>query len=596
MQSLNWNDTNESWPEELLIHELFEAQVKKTPDRVALTFGNTHLTYAELDRKAQTLADHLLVQGAGPDTVVALCLKRTERIVIGILGVLKSGSGYLPLEQTYPDERLGFMLDDSGAKILVTERDTANRIVNFNGSRLRLDRIKPVDAKIQKPPKTTPAHLAYILYTSGSTGTPKGVAIEHRSVTNMLFNMSRKLGISEDEVILSVAPYGFDVALPDWFWALMFGGKLVLVEAPIIHDPDLMLAKIQEVQPTHVQGPPTFWEMLIAKNIPWSKDIRIVSTGEHISDTLRDKLRARNHEVWNLYGPTETTVWSCACNINQDTNSNSIGVPIGNTTLYVETEEGQPAETGEVGELLIGGVGLARGYVNRDELTGQSFCKMPVFGDERLYRTGDLVRCREDGTLEYLGRKDHQVKVRGFRIELGEIDAAIQKHPDILSAVTVVREDNQGDKQIFTYVVRNPESQTEYWQYRDFLEKSLPLHMLPTGIEILERMPLNTNGKIDRAALPKPSKERRELNTDYSQPVNELEKKLTNIWEDILETKGIGVDDNFFDIGGHSITATRIINRVRNLYDVSTNVTMVFGAPTIRSFSQLIEELIEQAK
>ncbi|MCB1120288.1 MAG: amino acid adenylation domain-containing protein [Verrucomicrobiae bacterium] len=589
---MNWNDTNETWPEHLLIHELFEIQAKKTPDQVALVFGDTKLTYAELDAKAQSLADHLTVLGAGPESVVGLCLMRTERIVIGILGILKSGAAYLPLEQSYPDERLAFMLNDSDAKILVTERETAHRINGFKGARIRMDRMGPVEthAKLLSETKVTPNNLAYILYTSGSTGTPKGVAVEHRSVTNMLFSMSRRLEITENEVVLSVAPYGFDVALPDWFWALMFGGKLVLVEAPVIHDPNLMLAIVHKIQPTHLQAPPTFWEMMTAKEASWSPDIRVVSTGEHISDALRDKLRSRCRVVWNLYGPTETTVWSCACNITEDTQSNSIGVPIGNTTLYIQKEDGEPADIGQTGELLIGGVGLARGYVNREELTEASFCKVAPFGDQRLYRTGDLVRRRQDGTLEYLGRKDHQIKIRGFRVELGEIDAAIQRHPDILSAVSVVREDHTGVNQLYTYVVRKPESNTEFWQYRDFLEKTLPLHMLPTGIEILERMPLNANGKVDRAALPKPSNSRRELNSRFTEAANDLEVKLTCIWEEVLEVENLGVNDNFFDLGGHSISATRIINRVTREIGILATVTMVFGAPTIRLFSKLLAE------
>lgn len=588
---MNWNDTKEAWPEHLLIHELFEIQARKTPDRVALVFGDTALTYAELEIQTRILAGHLMDRGIGPESVVGLCLERSEGVVIGVLGILRSGAAYLPLEPSYPDERLNFMLGDAGVEILVTERATANRISGFTGTRMRLDRLRPLEKETAPASvrKASPNGLAYILYTSGSTGIPKGVAVEHRSVTNMLFSMSGRMGITENEVILSVAPYGFDVALPDWYWALMFGGKLVLVEAPVIHDPILMLAKIHKVQPTHLQAPPTFWEMLTAKEASWSPDMRVVSTGEHISDALREKLRARCRVVWNLYGPTETTVWSCACNIMEDTHSNSIGVPIGNTTLHIEKENGKAAGIGETGELLIGGVGLARGYVNREALTRKSFFEAPRFGGERLYRTGDLVRRREDGTLEYLGRKDHQVKIRGFRVELGEIDAAIRKHPDILSAVTVVREDQEDNQQLYTYVVRKPGAATEFWQYRDFLEKTLPLHMLPAGIEILERMPLNANGKVDRSALPKPSGSRRELRADFAGPANNTERKLTAIWKDVLDVEELGVNDNFFDLGGHSITATRILNRVAREFDIPATVTMVFGAPTIRQFSRLLE-------
>lgn len=591
------NNTGESQSRELLTHELFEAQVRKTPNHTALEYGSHSLTYAELDRRAQILADHLTAHGARPDDIIGLCVKRSEGMVISVLGILKSGAAYLPMESSFPDERLGYMLQNADARILVSDSETKEQVPAFGGTRLVLDHLEPLPEKndLVKTPSATPKNLAYVVYTSGSTGSPKGVAVEHRSFTHVLFSVSRLLNIRANEVVLSVAPYGFDVALPDWFWALMFGGKLILVQGSVYHDPSKMIQAINSTYPTHLQATPTFWEMLLAQGSGWTPDMRIVSTGEPMGNPLREELRKRSSRVWNLYGPTETTVWSTACDLHEDTHPNSIGRPIDNTTIHIQNEAGQPATFEEKGELLIGGVGLARGYINDPSTTREKFCTITGFTPERLYKTGDLVRLNEDGTLEFLGRLDYQVKIRGFRIELGEIDAAIQKHPDINSSVTVLLQQDSGDKKIITYVVRRPRSKTRTWQYRDFLEKSLPHQMIPHGIEVLDKMPVNTNGKIDRSALPRPSMVRKELNTAYVEPEGQIQHELIRIWEDVLSIDGLGIDDNFFDVGGHSITGLKIINRVNNGFNINVDLASVFGLQTIRQFSQLITERLNKS-
>ncbi len=584
--------TRENWPEELLIHQLFEAQVKKTPNRIALVYGDKSFTYDQLNQRAQTLADHLITQGASPDKIIGLCVKRSEHMVISVLGILKSGAAYLPLEYSFPTDRLAFMLENSKAEVLVTDSATQEYCPSFKGRQLLLDRLEPLKDIPKSVVPTQPNHLAYVIYTSGSTGTPKGVAVEHRSFTNTFFSVGRRMNICEDEVVLSVAPYSFDIALPDWSWALLFGGKLIFVEGTVYHDSFKMIEMINTTNPTHLQATPTFWEMLLAEDKPWSPDIRLVSTGEPMGNKLREKLRARSSDVWNLYGPTETTVWSSACHISTDTLPDSIGTPIGNTTFHLQNEAGLPANAGEKGELLIGGAGLARGYINDKSKTEEAFATMDNFGDERLYRTGDLVRQHESGSLQFFGRLDYQVKIRGFRIELNEIDSAIQNHPDIISSVTVLNEESQGNKTIVTYVVRQSSSASTYADYRDFLATSLPAHMIPAGIEILETMPVNSNGKIDRSALPEPSHARREVHTDYAEPTEDIQRELTHIWEDILQFNSLGIDDNFFEIGGHSLTAMQIINRIRTKYNTNIPIGMIFGFPTIRLLSQQLKEQI----
>lgn len=585
-------NTPGSRSEELLIHELFEAQVKKTPDRIALEFGEKSFTYTELNERAQTLADHIIAHGADADKIIGLCVKRSENMVLCVLGILKSGAAYLPLEFSYPKQRLAFMLENSRADILVTDSATKDYLPQIKGTQIIFDQLEPLADKPESVLTTKSNHLAYVIFTSGSTGTPKGVAVEHRSFTNMLFSVARRMGIGENEIVLSVAPYSFDIALPDWSWALLFGGKLIFVEGAVYHDPAKMIEKINSTNPTHLQATPTFWQMLLADGSSWLPDIRLVSTGEPMGNKLREKLRKRSSRVWNLYGPTETTVWSSACYISEDTCPNSIGLPIDNTTIHIQNEEGYSAKTGEKGELLIGGIGLARGYLNDESSTKQYFRTVENLGPDRLYKTGDLVRQNESGTLDFFGRLDYQVKIRGFRIELGEIDAAIQNHPDIYSSVTVLLEENVADKKIITYVVKKSDSTAKYGDYREFLEQTLPQHMIPAGIEVLEKLPTNSNGKVDRSALPVPSMLRREVSTDYANPEETIQIELVKIWEEVLNFEGLGIDDNFFEVGGHSLTAMQIANRIREKYDAEINIAMIFGLPTVRMFSEQLKEQI----
>jgi amino acid adenylation domain-containing protein len=586
------NQPVESFPREVTVHNLFEQQARKTPSRIAVEYRGETISYESLNNKAEELAHRLRAQGVAPDCVVGLCVERSIRMVIGVLGILKSGAAYLPIEHKDPQQRMEFMLHDSGAQIIVSESGLGRQFNWFKGLCLFIDEpnesLGSADTQASIPAR--PENLAYIIYTSGSTGKPKGVAIEHRSVVHRLFSMSRRLGIRDQEVVLSIGSYAFDGTLPDWFWALMFGGKVILVEGAVIRDPKRMIAEIQSKRPTHVQAPPILWDMMLVENPEWPRNIRIISMGEHMSEALRDKLRSRNDEVWNLYGPTETTIWACACNVVEDRNRHSIGTPLGNTPIYIQNSCGQLAKVSEIGELLIGGDGLAREYLCLPELTKKRFAPIPEIGPDPLYRTGDLARWNADGTIEYIGRNDHQVKVRGYRIELGEIDSVLQQHDAVVSSVTIVREDQPGVKQIHSYAVLTKDSQTRFWEFRDFLEKSLPEYMIPTSIEILDVLPVNSNGKVDRAALPKPKTIRRLLKTPYVAPSGDVQCRLAAIWEEVLGLDDVGVDDNFFEVGGDSLTAFMILNRIEDTFQTTMPVSSVFGNPTIRLFSELLQE------
>jgi len=586
------NHPVDSYPSEVSVHNLFEEQARKTPNRIAVEYRGETISYESLNNKAEELAKRLRAQGVAPDCVVGLCVERSIRMVSGVLGILKSGAAYLPIEHKDPQQRVEFMLRDSAARIIVSETGLGPQFDWFKGSCLFIDErnesLSSADTHASIPSR--PENLAYIIYTSGSTGKPKGVAIEHRSVVHRLISMSRRLGIRDREVVLSIGSYAFDGTLPDWFWALMFGGKVILVEGAVIRDPKRMIAEIQSKRPTHVQAPPNLWDMMLAEEPEWPRHIRIISMGEHMSEALRDKLRSRNDAVWNLYGPTEATIWACACNVVEDRNRHSIGIPLGNTPIYIQKSCGQLANVNEIGELLIGGDGLAREYLCLPELTQQRFSPLAEIGPDRLYRTGDLARWNPDGTIEYIGRNDHQVKVRGYRIELGEIDSVLQQHDDVVSSVTIIREDQPGDKRIHCYAVLTQDSQTRPWEFRNFLEKSLPEFMIPTSIEVLDALPVNANGKVDRAALPKPKTIRRLLKTPYVAPSGDVQCRLAAIWEEVFGLGEVGVDDNFFEVGGHSLTAFMILNRIEHIFQTSMSVSSIFGNPTIRLFSELLRE------
>lgn len=409
------NTSVESFPRELTVHDLFEQQARKTPNQIAVEYRGETISYESLNSEAEELAKRLRAQGVAPDCVVGLCVERSIRMVIGVLGILKSGAAYLPIEHKDPQQRMEFMLHDSAARIIVSETGLGRQFDWFKGSCLFIDE-RNEDVGIADPQASIPSrpeNLVHIIYTSGSTGKPKGVAIEHRSVVHRFFSYSRRLGIRDREVVLSIGSHAFDGTLLDWYWALMFGGKVILVEGAVIRDPKLMIAEIQSKGPTNVMAPPNLWDMMLAEDPEWPRHIRIISMGEHMSEALRDKLRSRNDEVWNLYGPTESTIGVCACNVVEDRNRHSIGTPLGNTPIYIQKSCGQLANVNEIGELLIGGDGLAREYIGLPELTQERFAPIPEIGPDRLYRTGDLARWNPDGTIEYIGRNDHQVKVRG---------------------------------------------------------------------------------------------------------------------------------------------------------------------------------------
>jgi amino acid adenylation domain-containing protein len=511
-------------------------------------------------------------------------------MIVGLLGILEAGGAYLPLDPAYPAERLAFMLQDAGCPVLVTQARLRDVVPNPPARVVLLDdpSDEPPADHVDAAPSPAPDDLAYVIYTSGSTGRPKGVQIPHRALVNLLSAMSRDPGLTEGDVLLAVTTLSFDIAGLELFLPLIVGARLVLARREATMDG----ARLRELLAIHrvtvMQATPTTWRLLLDAGWRAPETFKILCGGEALSPELAERLVDSGAAVWNVYGPTETTIWSTLHRLSTTHGPVPIGRPIANTQLYVLDVHGEPVPIGVPGELYIGGRGVAHGYLNRAELTAERFVPdrfRPAAGG-LLYRTGDLVRCRRDGTVEFLGRLDDQVKLRGFRIELGEIESVLLQHPDVQEATVVVREGPGSDKQLVGYVVaQRPLTALEL---RDLLRQTLPDYMIPTAFVLLDRLPLTNNGKIDRRALPDPGRAMGTRATGRVEPTDELERLLVGIWEETLERSPIGIRDDFFDLGGHSLLAVRVFARLHKRLGHNLPLATLFQAPTIEALATLI--------
>ena len=588
---VGWNHTAASYPREEPVHRLFEAQAARTPDAVALETDRLRMTYRELDRRANRLALHLRDLGVGAEDLVGLCAERSPELIVGLLAILKAGAAYLPLDPAYPVERLAFLLADAGAGLVLAQPALA-------GALPEEARVVPLIA--EEEGETAPSvpvggdHLAYVMYTSGSTGTPKGVAVPHRAVARLVLGTGYAR-FGEGEVMLHFAPASFDASTFEIWGALLHGGRLA------IHPPGTpSLEELGQFLREH--GCTTVWltaglfhEIVERAPETLSGVRQLLAGGDALSlPHVRKALAVLDGTLINGYGPTEGTTFTC-CHPMTSTEGLDFTVPIGrpiaNTRVHLLDSAGQPAPVGVLGELYAGGDGLARGYHGRPDLTAERFVPDPFNAGERLYRTGDLARWRPDGSIEFLGRTDHQVKVRGFRIEPGEIEAALARHPTVGPVVVMAREDRPGDKRLVAYFVpREGADAPTVTELRDFLGERLPSYMVPSAFVQLSDLPLTANGKVDRRALPAPDGTRPEMEAQYVEPRTAVERQLAALWSEVLEVERVGARDSFFELGGQSLLATQIVSRVRDAFGVEVPLRALFQEPTVEGLAAAVEE------
>ncbi len=574
------------------VDELIAAQATRTPDAIAVRMGDQKLTYAQLNDRAEKLARVLASRGVGHSAVVGIHLERSPAMLVALLAVMKSGAAYLPLDPGFPLDRLEFMVADAGAALVVSEHALRrNRPADWPTLELETAaRETGVAAGAQVAADME--DLAYILYTSGSTGQPKGIEIEHRSLTNFLHSMRAQPGCGAADVLLAVTTLSFDISGLELYLPLIVGGQVVLASRAEASDGNLLRRAIARCRPTIMQATPATWRMLLTAGWEGEPQMRVLCGGEALPSDLSSALLQRCAALWNMYGPTETTIWSTTARITQTMDVVPIGEPIANTSVHVLDSYLRPVPPGVAGELYIGGDGVARGYHNRPELTRERFVPDPFATDSagRLYRTGDRARRLINGQLVHLGRLDFQVKVRGFRVELGEIEAALAQHPALLQVVVAAKTDREGAAQrLVAYAVPRSGAAPDAEELREFLHGRLPDYMVPSQFMLLESLPLTANKKVDIRALPEPTIERLSRpEGEAEEPSDMLQLQLLALWRQVLSDPQLGIDDNFFDAGGHSLKAVELLALVEQVFHKQLPLAMFFEAPTVAKMAQLV--------
>ncbi|MEH1860172.1 MAG: amino acid adenylation domain-containing protein [Nostoc sp.] len=636
---VEWNDTQVEYPQDRCIHHLFEAQVEHTPDAIAVVFEDQQLTYRELNARANQLAHYLRLLGVKPEVLVGICTERSLHMIIGLLAILKAGGAYVPLDPSYPKERLAYMLEDSQPKVLLTQQQLVENLPTYTAKLVCLDSNWELIAQHSKQnPDYHPSNdnLAYIIYTSGSTGKPKGAMNTHRGICNRLLWMQDQYQLTDTDRVLQKTPFSFDVSVWEFFWPLITGARLVVAQPEGHRDPNYLVNVIAQQQITTLHFVPSMLQVFLeAEGLEKCQSLmRVIVSGEPLPVQLQQRSGDRlNAQLHNLYGPTEAAVdvtfWQCQDSVTNQ-NTVPIGRPIANIQIYLLDEHLNPVPIGVPGELYIGGVGLARGYFNRPDLTAEKFIPNPFQrgrgaetspsagfqpsellprGDakrerreqgsrggkqdqssnysERLYKTGDLARYLLNGEIEFIGRIDYQVKIRGFRIELGEVEALINQYSGVRETV-VVATDAQN---LVAYVVPQTEQTLVISELRHFLESKLPNYMVPAAFVTLEALPLSPNGKVDRKALRAPDTVRPQLEAVYQPPQTEVEQTIVDIWQEILNLESVGIHDNFFELGGHSLLLVQVHSKLREAFKSNVSIIELFRYPTIRSLAEYFSQI-----
>jgi amino acid adenylation domain-containing protein len=584
------------------VHHLVEAQVNKTPQAIAIEFADQSITYTDLNQRANQLAHHLQSLGVQPDSLIGICMERSIDLIVAILAILKAGAAYLPLDMAYPSDRLSYMLDNAEAPILLSQQSLIDQLPATKAQIIFLDQFEwqATPENSSNPTRAvSPENLAYVIYTSGSTGKPKGVAMPHLPLWNLLeWQQQQLLGSART---LQFTPISFDVSFQEIFGTLTTGGTLVLITEAMRQDPEALLNQLCNAQIERLFLPFVALRQLaevgtLSAQTKPTQLRDVITAGEQlrITSAIADWFSTIKAKLHNHYGPSETHVITA---LTLDGNPHSwdalptIGQAIQDCETYILDEQYQPVAAGDVGELYLGGIGLARGYLHRPDLTAERFLANPwdATGD-RIYKTGDLARYQADGNIEYLGRADQQLKIRGYRIEPGEIETLLETHPDVREAVVVGREGNSGDLRLVGYVIAEADSQPSGKTLRQFVQSIMPDYMVPSTIVRLEQFPTTPSGKVDRRALPAPDTIERSHNQTYIAPSNPIETQLVELWENLLEVKPIGITDNFFDLGGHSLLMTRLLMDIDRVLNQRLPVTILFQAPTIQQLATLIAQ------
>lgn len=601
-----WNQTVVNDSQTACIHELFEAQVQKTPHAVAVIGGDEQLTYRELNQRANQLARYLQRLGVKPECLVGICVERSIAMVVGLLSILKAGGAYVPLDPTYPHQRFEFIMSDAQVSVLLTQKSLAAKLPEFASSVVFLDadweKISLESVENLGSPVLA-QNLSYVIYTSGSTGQPKGVMVQHQSLVNYTEAAIREYEVCEDDRILQFASISFDAAAEEIFPCLAHGATLMLRTDEMLSTIPMFLKTCRDWQLTILDLPTAFWHQLVAdmatQDLTLSDSVRLVIIGGEKASLDRFTIwQQRVHpsvRLVNSYGPTEATIVTTTVDLTKDLSGRElpIGKSVSNTRTYILDPSLQPTPIGVPGELYIGGIGVARGYLNRPDLTAQAFIPDPFskIPGARLYKTGDRARYRTDGIIEFLGRIDRQVKVRGFRIELGEIEALLAQHSEVQESVVVERDDPATGKRLIAYVVPTWGYTPTARRLSRFLEKRLPKYMVPVAFMLLEALPLNTNGKVDRQMLPTPDSVRPELAEAFVAPRTSTETEIARIFAGILDVEQVGVYDDFFELGGHSLLATKLMAQLLSAFQVEPTIVDLFQSPTIAGLAEKIEKL-----
>lgn len=587
-----FNDTNFNYPKDKTVLDLFEEQVLKNQEKEALKDDYKSYSYSELNKSSNQIAEYLIATyGEQDKSPIGVLLNRSANMVAVLLGILKSGRSYIPLDPTFPKERLCYIVDNSKSKLLISEKEYELEGVE-DVVKVSLENILAGIDEFKGNLSTTisPKDTAYIIYTSGSTGDPKGVEIRHQSLLNFLCSIQKKPGVSSNDIFFSVTTYSFDISILEFFAPLISGATLYIASHNVLSDSSLIIEKLEKTQATIIQATPSFYQMLFNADWDGSKGLKVLCGGDLLSEALAEKLLKNCLEVWNMYGPTETTIWSSLKKIEHPKDAANIGKPINNTLFYILDSFLSPKPIGTAGAIYIAGDGLAKGYYKNESLTNDKFIKNPFDATSLLYETGDVGKWNDKGEIEFLGRNDNQVKIRGYRIELGDIESQLNQIEGINDSVVIAKKGDQQDAFLVAYILKSKKA-IDIEKIIAALKINLPHYMIPNAIIPLEEFPLTLNQKVDRKSLLQRVVQQNENHDDFKAPISDLEKKLSECWAAVLNTKEpISVNDNFFALGGHSLNAVKLIGLIAKQLSFSITLKTIFDFPTVESLAVYLQE------